>query len=65
MTALYFEDFASFFATRGISKAPGTQTTSMFSSSTPCLFSASTHPSSSFEPIKSLNLAITIAYLSS
>ena len=43
--------FAIFLHNRGISKAPGTQTTSIFSSLTPWRINASSAPDNSFEPI--------------
>ena len=56
MIALYFSDFATFFAITGISNAPGTQTMSMSFSFTPCLLNSSIAPDNNFEPINSLNL---------
>ena len=56
--ALYFPVFAHFLATRGISNAPGHQTTSILVSSTPCRFSSSIAPDNSLPPINSLNLEI-------
>ena len=63
MTASYFPLFAIFFAMSGISNAPGTHATSMFSSGTSCLTSPSFAPPKSFDVINSLNLATTIPTL--
>ena len=60
MIASYFPDFAAFFAISGISNAPGTHATSIFSSATSCLVRPSSAPSTSFDTINSLNLAATM-----
>ena len=60
MIASYLPDIAIFFATTGISNAPGTQANVISSSLTLCLVSPSTAPPISFETINSLNLAATI-----
>ena len=63
--ALYFCVLAHFKAARGISKAPGTLTKSIFSGLTPCLLNSSTAPANNLEPIKSLKRESIIQNFSS
>ena len=52
--ALYFPVLAHFFAIKGISKAPGHHTISIFCSSTPWRFNSSKAPDNNLEQINSL-----------